>query len=149
MYTIQMNNRVCLCVILLLNVLNEGAADCTDSIICCNRLHEILIIAGVIAVCFFFFVQSIVIVCLASKLSKVQKRLDVMSLSRGSFQFGGSRLGTMYHEKALEETEETNGNPRARRFTGAVPSVGGPCRANPITIFDNPEGNDKEIWGLN
>lgn len=148
MYTIQLNNRACLCVILLLNILNEGAADCTDSMICCNRLHEILIIAGVIAVCFFFFIQCIVIVCLASKLSKVQKRLDVISLSRGSLKFGSSPIGTMYHEKAMEETEETSGNSRARRFTGAVPSVGGPYRANPITIFDNPESNDKEIWSL-
>lgn len=37
-------------------------------------------------------------------------------------------------------------NPRARRISGAVPSVGGPIRANPITIFDNPQSKDQEIW---
>ncbi|CAH3157749.1 unnamed protein product [Pocillopora meandrina] len=148
MFAVQMNNRACLFVILLLSILSEGAADCTDSIICCNKLNEILIIAGVIAVCFFFFIQCIVIVCLASKLSKVQKRLDVMSLSRGSHKLGSSYPVLPYHENALEEKEEPNGNPRARRISGAVPSVGGPIRANPITIFDNPQSKDQEIWGL-
>ncbi|KAJ7384323.1 hypothetical protein OS493_022430 [Desmophyllum pertusum] len=144
----QTNFRSFIVTFFVFVALCEVSADCSDSLICCNRMIEILIIAGVIAVCAFFFVQCIIIVCLAHKLKKVEKRLDLVSFSRGSYKFQSQYPGLSFHEKALEETEDMNVNPRARRFSGLPPSTAGASKLNPIAIFDNPNANDKEIWGL-
>ncbi|KAL9964217.1 hypothetical protein ACROYT_G027828 [Oculina patagonica] len=164
MFTKQTNFKTNIVAYLMLVSLHKVSAACCandyTSLICCSRTTEILLIAVVIALCFVFFIQCIIIVCLAHKLSKVQKRLDLINTKGrgGSYTFY-STWPSQAHERALEETEDQNQNqnPRARRVSGVtgprvLPSqvTQGGSKMNPIAGFDNPNvsDRDKEIWGL-
>lgn len=140
--------------LMLVSLCVEVSAECCsgDSLICCSRTNEILVIAALIVLCVVFFIQCVIIIYLAQKLNKAQKRLDIVYLhSRGSSYTMYSTFPGFYspHENAMEETEESDRNiniPRARHVNG---SHAIPGKSSPAATSDNPNNNsDKEIWGL-
>lgn len=149
----QLNSKaIFVAYLMLVSLCAEVSANCCpgDSLICCSRTIEILVIAVLIALCVVFFIQCIIIVCLAQKLNKAQKRLDIVYLhSRGSSYTMYSTFPGFYsaEERALEEIEESDMQiPRARRVSGSRTAPG---KSSPAAMSDNPNNNsDKDIWGL-
>jgi len=152
----QLNSKaIFVAYLLFLSLCDEVSAECCSggTLICCSKTIEILVIAVLIALCVVFFIQCIIIVCLAQRLNKVQKRLDIVGLhNRGASYTMYSTYPGHYsaQERAREETEEPNMHiPRARRVSGAraLSALVPAGKSSPVAIFDNLNGNsDKEIW---
>jgi len=152
----QLNSKaVFVAYLMLICVCDEVSAGCCSggSLICCSETIEILVIAVLIALCVVFLIQCIIIVCLAQRLNKMQKRLDTVYLhTRGSsYTMYSAYPGHSLFEKAQEETEGSKMYlPRARRTSGSrAPTNNVTGKSNPASVNDDANGNsEKEIWGL-
>jgi len=154
-----MQGNVCIVIFLVFaSVSNEVSAECPDSLICGDKTNEILLIAAVVGVCVLFLVQCIVIVCLAHKLGALKKRIEKLSLSRGTYTYHTTYPHLSLKESVIENAEDITYVPSRgeRHFSASFPasnrrSTVGSNYTNDheLTVIDNPDANGgKEIWNL-
>lgn len=153
-----MQARSCIFVILVFGSFDKqvvSAADCSNSLICGSEVNEILLIAAVVAVCFLFFVQSIVIVCIAYKFKKFKQSMRTMSPTRETYH--SSLPNLTYKLKDSEEediTYLTRSNGLASTFRDSKRKSRVTSFFNEgqeLTVLDKPDANGgtAEIWNLN
>lgn len=130
---------------------------CKDSLICGDRIIEILFITALLAVCVMFLIQSIIIACLSYKLKKFQERVESMNSSIGSYKNHAFNPYFSTNESGISEIEDITYMPltRTRRFTASFPTDNNnanqvPKESTDRTEFTIVDANDrqKQIWGL-